>query len=82
MKLSKILKIKSQRQINKKVKQLKARLKRKQIKEDFGQDEIEKLESFIGSVDGYPYDERMKNLATAEDFDDWIHEFMSNNYLK
>lgn len=62
-------------QINKKISQLKTKLRKRQIYENFGQKEVKQLEEFIGPIFDYSYDERLRNIGIIRDFDNWCMNY-------
>lgn len=70
----------SYKQIENKIKRAKVRLLQQEIKENFGQFEVRKLESEIGNIYDYPYQERQKILTAINQFDSWCYNFDGTNY--
>ena len=58
-------------QIKRKAAAFKKSLMKKQIIENFGDNEMRKLDDFIGDIYDYPYSKRMVIIIITGDFFDW-----------
>ncbi len=72
------MKLKTMGQIRKRVSTLKRVLREKEIYENFGDNEIRKLENFIGDIYSYSYDDRMEIISITEHFSSWCANYTGN----
>lgn len=67
--------MKSLTQIRKRASTLKSSLRKKPIRENFGDKEIRKLEDFIGDIYSYSYINRMEIIKITNDLADWCGNY-------
>ena len=67
--------MRTQSQIRNKISTFKTQLRKKQIKENFGQDKVRKLQDFIGDIYEYPYQDRLDINDMVNSFSNWCANF-------
>jgi len=67
--------MKSLTQIRKRASTLKSSLRKKPIRENFGDKEIRKLEDFIGDIYSYSYTDRMEIIKITNEMADWCSNY-------
>lgn len=62
-------------QIKSKIKSLKRLLSKREVRENFGEKEIQKLDDFIDDFWSYPQDVRLQIYTLQQEFAEWCYSY-------